>query len=363
MHTNPSLNPRQRKVLTALVDHYIVRAEPISSKLLSQSALLKASSATIRNTMGELETLGLVEQPHSSAGRLPTDQGYRTYVHQLMHPEPLSDGDRTAIDQALHKGMTTEEACESMARALGSQAGLLGLALPATPEQERLQKISLVQVDEGKVLVVLTHADYTYRSSLLETDSETSIYRLEALANRLNQTWQGRELSEMGGFLADSQNRPDTENTDGAHLLLHRSDLKLTQAGTRQEMFLSGIHYLTRKPDFGQPSELEPILEMLESKIALLHFMRQAREREGVHVTVGEESLDGKPFRSISLVTASYRKGPALKRGGSGESPENSGDSLGVVGVMGPKRMPYSRVLPLVAYAARKMESTLSEAA
>jgi len=180
MNENP-LNPRQKKVLTAIVDHYIVKAEPVSSGMLSQNAVVRASSATIRNTMAELEDLGMVEQPHTSSGRLPTDLGYRTYVYELMHPEPLQADDRQTIDRELTVKESLEARLARAAKTISEMTRLLGLVIPPPSHEVTFKKISLVPVEEGKVLLVLTSSETEVRSLLLESGSETSIFRLDTL--------------------------------------------------------------------------------------------------------------------------------------------------------------------------------------
>ena len=171
MANEASLNPRQRQVLTALVDHYIVKAEPVSSKVLSQSAILSTSSATIRNTLGDLEDMGFVEQPHTSAGRLPTDLGYRAYVDELMHPEPLSAEDRAAFDRAAFESSQHEESLEArmarVAQVLADRTHLLGLVVPP-PKQTVFRRLSLIQIEEGKTAMVLATSDQEVRSTWLE---------------------------------------------------------------------------------------------------------------------------------------------------------------------------------------------------
>ena len=168
--TEASLNPRQKQVLTAIVDHYIVKAEPVSSKMLSQSAVLRASSATIRNTMAELEDIGMVEQPHTSSGRLPTNLGYRTYVDELMYPEPLHVEDRQALDQVSAVDQSDEALMAMAAKTLADMTRFLGLVIPP-PRDPTFRKISLIPVEEGKIVLVLTSSETEVRSLLLDSGS------------------------------------------------------------------------------------------------------------------------------------------------------------------------------------------------
>jgi heat-inducible transcriptional repressor len=344
--TPQELNPRQKQVLTALVDHYIVRAEPVSSSLLSQSAVLRASSATIRNTLADLEERGLVEQPHTSSGRLPTDRGYRTYVDELMHPEPLGAEDKRALDAAIPvaEGTGTAESTESRlagaAKCLADQTRLLGLVVPPPDRQDIFRKVSLVQVEENRVALVLTSGGHSVRSLLIDS-RDVSIFRLEAVVKRLNEAMQGRDVSGLNDYFGVSGQISPSQDEKRATDLLGRSILKLTGESSGEDVFIAGAKNLLNREDFGKSGEIESIFGLLESKVTLVHFLRQREDTDGVHVTIGEErGQDGQLFRSLSLVTAAFSGG---------------GSSRGMVGVLGPKRIPYARLVPVVHYAAQRL--------
>jgi heat-inducible transcriptional repressor len=364
----PDLNPRQKQVLTALVDHYIVRAEPVSSSLLSQSAVVRASSATIRNTLADLEERGFVEQPHTSSGRLPTDRGYRTYVNDLMHPQPLAADDKRALDVAIPSvpdsgrdhdrpfGIDHPEAFSPISlearlagavQGLADQTRLLGLVIPPPTPSPLFRKASLVQVEESKVALVLADsgapAGTAVRTLLLDT-RDVSIFRLEAIVKRLNDDMQGRPVSLLNDYIRDAEAISAPVDEKDAIGLLGRSILKLSQEKTGEDVLIAGARNLVNRPDFANSGDLDSIFGLLESKVTLVHFLRQ-REGDGengdVHVTIGEErGPDGRLFRSLSLVTASFSGG---------------GASRGLVGVLGPKRIPYARLVPMVDYAARRL--------
>lgn len=359
MIAEESLNPRQRQVLTALVDHYIVRAEPVSSTVLSQNPVLRASSATIRNTLADLEERGFVEQPHASAGRLPTDRGYRTYVDELMRPEPLAEDDRRAIDVAIPSPArvghpadgeaapvtaSSEARMAGAAKALADQTRLLGIVVPPPENRPVFRKASLVQIEEHKVALVYADsagAETAVRSLLVDTH-DISIFRLEAVLKRLNDEMQGRPVSLLNDYLKEFESIPAPADEKDAISLLGRSILKLSQEKTGDDVFLSGARNLVGHGNFGKTGEIESILALLDSKVTLVHFLRQREVDDGVHVTIGEErGPDGVLFRSLSLVTASF----SLQEGG----------ARGMVGVIGPKRIPYARLVPVVNYAARRL--------
>ncbi|MCD6023542.1 MAG: heat-inducible transcriptional repressor HrcA [Fibrobacteria bacterium] len=346
-----SLSPRQKQVLTALVDHYIVRAEPVSSKVLSQSSILSASSATIRNTLGTLEDMGFVEQPHTSAGRLPTDLGYRAYVDELMHPEPLSPDDRAALDRALEHEESLEARLARVAQVLADRTYLLALVVPPPP-QTVFRRLSLIRVEEGKTAMVLATSDQEVRSSWISNGEggietpENPVFRLETMVDQLNAQMAGRPVSFLNETFSKLKEvmglKTGLKNEKKELDLLDRSILKLSQEKHADDVFIAGAKNLVNRPDFAKIEDISSIFELLESKVTLVHFLRQKQDSTGVHVTVGEERReDGHLFRSLSLITAAY----TLIEGG----------PRGMVGVLGPKRIPYARLVPVVSHAARAL--------
>lgn len=335
---NP-LNRRQKQVLEAIVDHYIIKAEPVSSKILSVNPILHASSATIRNTMAELEEFGLVEQPHASAGRLPTDLGYRTYINELMHLEPLTPEEKQAIETELSEAEEEQELMAHAARMLGRLTRLLGVAVSPSLEKGLFRNISLVPLADNRVMLILTVSDMVFRTTLVDSGMDTSIYRLESIARRINERMHGKPVSFLNTLLGNPAESQGSEEEKKAFRFFSRSISKLFQGQKEQEIHVSGQKNMFSQPDFEKIEDLDSILDMLDSKITLVHFLRQRNEKDGVHVTVGEEHRDGQKLRSISIVTSAFTLGGAQ----------------GTVGVIGPKRMPYSKLISLVDFTAKTL--------
>jgi heat-inducible transcriptional repressor len=342
--SDDALNPRQQQVLTAIVDHYIVKAEPVSSKILSLSPVFHASSATLRNTMAELTDLGYVEQSHSSSGRRPTDRGYRTYVDELMQPAELDLADRKTLEAGLAGIVDEQELLNQTALLLGRMTQLVGVAVSPSVEQGTFRHLTLHALEQGRILVVLHASDMVIRTVLSDEALDTSFFRLDSLAHRLNAEMQGRPVADLNQHLSQIPDRPISPEENRAMQFLKRSIVKLIDSEKQQELQVSGAHNLLRSRDFEKMEDIESLLEMVESKIALVHFLRNHAERNGVHVTIGQEQRDGKPFRSLSIVTEAYSRG----------------GSHGLVGVMGPKRLPYSRLVALVHHAAQTLNQNLS---
>ncbi len=336
--TNP-LNPRQKKVLTAIVDHYIVKAEPVSSKVLSVNPLLQASSATIRNTMAELEDMGFVEQPHASAGRLPTDRGYRTYIDELMLMESLGADDKRVIETEIALNQDEQELLEHTAQMLERMTHQLGVAVSPSVEQTVFKNLSLVPLAENRIMIILSVSEAVFRTTLVDSGIETSIYRLESIARRINERMQGQPVSFLNSLLQNPVENSVSEEERNAFRFLNRSISKLFKSQKNEEIQISGTKNILNAKNIENIEDLDSIIDLLDSKMALVHFLRQRNAREGVHVTIGEEHREGYPLRSVSIVTSSFTMGGAQ----------------GIVGVIGPKRMPYSRLISIVDHTAKTL--------
>jgi heat-inducible transcriptional repressor len=333
------LNSRQKQVLTAIVDHYIIKAEPVSSKVLSVNPLFQASSATIRNTMAELEEMGFVEQPHASAGRLPTDRGYRTYIDELMQIENLGAEDRRAIEAEIAENQDEQELLAHTARMLERLTRQMGVAVSPSVEEGLFKKLSLVPLAENRIMIILSVSEAVFRTTLVDSGIETSIYRLEAIARRINERMQGKPVSLLNGLLQNPKDNSTSEEEKNAFRFFDRSISKLFRTQKNEEIQISGTKNILNRRNFENIEDLESILDLLDSKMALVHFLRQRNEKEGVHVTIGEEHREGYPLRSVSIVTSAFSMGGAH----------------GIVGVIGPKRMPYSRLISIVDHTAKTL--------
>jgi heat-inducible transcriptional repressor len=273
-----------------------------------------------------------------------------------MHPELLGAEDKHAIDVAIppvpdaRRGSgapsgtigaaSTESRLAGAAKGLADQTRLLGIVVPPPEAQTTYRKVSLVHIEDSKVAIVLASSGHAVRSLLVDS-RDVSIFRLEAVVKRLNEEMQGRPVSLLNSYIGDSEGNQPPGDEKTAMDLLGRSILKLSQEKSGEDIFISGAKNLVNRPDFGKIEDIESIFELLESKVTLVHFLRQREDEEGVHVTIGEErGQDGQLFRSLSLVTASFSGG---------------GSSRGMVGVLGPKRIPYARLVPVVRYAAERL--------
>ncbi len=338
----PDLTPRQRHVLSAIVKNFIMRAEPVSSKLLSSNASFRESSATIRKTMAELEHLGLIEHPHTSAGRLPTDLGYRTYVDDLIQLEELSQQEKELISEELGHIHEENAILQQAANLLSRISNQLGLAASPSLENGILTRLSLVPLAEKKVMLVLSISDLLIRSIMVELDIDLPPTRLLTLEQRLNEKLRGKSVSFLNSYLQSEPIDAEREGDYSDIRIFSRSILKLLGGGNTTNVQLSGTKNILTQHEFERIEDIEGILELVDSKITLVHLLRTRSEHGGVYVTIGAEN-EGGIFRSYSIITSTF----------------NMGGVQGTVGVIGPKRMPYSRLISIVDYTASTLNRKL----
>ena len=339
------LSPRQRLILAAVVGTYIATAEPVGSRTVSKMPHINLSPASVRNVMADLEEMGLLTQPHISAGRVPTPLGLRVYVDSLLKVPALDAATRERIDALLldAPGRSLPELLEAASRALSETSRLVAVVAGPDPAQERLKHIQFIRLGRGVILAVLVCEGGVVQNRLVESDEELSQEELNKFSRYLNELLGNLTLREVKRRLleemAQEKNRFDA--------LLHRALALGTQALDVQEegrLLIKGQRHLLETPEFSDIDQLRRVFEAFEEKSTLLRLLEKSMAARGVQIFIGPESeVEG--FENLSAVTASY--------GGS--------VPLGALGVLGPTRMDYSRVIPTVEYLAQAVSRLLEE--
>jgi heat-inducible transcriptional repressor len=329
------LDARARQLLRALIARYIAEGQPVGSRTLAKASGLDVSPATIRNIMSDLEEFGLVAAPHTSAGRVPTSQGYRVFVDSLLEVRPL---DETSVDK-LRRELPTDAPAPDL---LSSATSLLSemthfVGVVSTPKREEFpfRHIDFVPLDAGRLLVILVFTDGQVQNRVIATQRAYSPSELEQIANYLNANYAGMRIDEIRARLLREM------QDEGARLnrLLSAAVEVAQQAfqgSAASDMLVAGHTNLMGKQDATDVDRLRELFEAFQRKRDLLQLLERCSRAEGVRLFIGEESgfaaLD-----KFSLVTAPYGVG---------------GRVLGVLGVIGPTRMAYERVIPVVQATA-----------
>lgn len=336
--TVADLNDRAREVFRQIVDAYLASGAPVGSRTLSKLGALGLSPASIRNTMQDLEELGLLAAPHTSAGRLPTQLGLRMFVDGMMQASEPSDDERAAIEGGVAHGAAIEDVLARSTAVLSGLSQCAGLVL--VPRREMLiRQVSFVPLSPGRALVVLVGVDGSVENRVVELPEGVPTVALEAAANYINARLAGLTLAEAGDRLA-TEIAADRAALDSMTAQAVATGLAAwsSDGAARPVLIVRGQANLVESS-----VDLERVRQLLgdlEDKEELIRLLELARGAEATKIFIGAESqlfsLSGS-----SVIAAPYR-GPG-------------GRVIGVVGVIGPTRLNYARVIPMVDYTARTL--------
>jgi heat-inducible transcriptional repressor len=368
------LTNRQQHILWATVRHYIATAEPVGSKALVEEYDLGVSSATIRNVMGVLEKSGLLYQPHASAGRVPSDSGYRIYVDQLitpsLHSRSISQTDATRteilgreVEAALQKRLQWEDRSletllQGAAQILATLSGCISLITMPQTTTALLRHLQLVQIEAGRIMLIVVTDGYETHSKLMDLsptpeetqrDSEIIDRELQIVSNFLNSHLRGRSLLELA-YLNWSELDQEFQRY-GEFLKNSVAELtRRTLAPTATQIMVRGVSEVLRQPEFSQLQQVQTIIHLLEEEqdqLWRLIFEESEPEDGGkskVTVRIGAEN-PLEPIRTCTLISSNYRRGSI---------------PVGSVGVLGPTRLDYESAIAVVASAADYLSEAFS---
>jgi len=335
---NLLLSEREIRVLEAIVRNYIITALPTGSRFISKQKSFDLSAATIRNIMGDLEEKGLISQPHTSAGRIPTDKGYRLYVDRMqkhfMLPKHIQDQIRTDITGVepsdLHMLM------EATSQALSRATDQLGVILAPKLSCAVFRHVHIVRIGSQKYLVNLTIDSGFVKSIVLELDTDVDEEHFEAACHVINERFYGLPLNEI--FLKEHEIFSDVRQfVLGVIKLFIPSLQKMLAMSSKTEVFADGETNILLKPEFFNRETIGSIIEIIEEKNLIMHlFDGDEAIDDRVIVAIGGEIERGR-FNSFSIVKTSYRLG-SMK---------------GTLGIIGPKRMPYPLLISAVEYTSK----------
>lgn len=344
-----SLTERERHVLEAVIRTFVDSAEPAGSRTVARRFPLGVSAATVRNTMADLEEKGYLFHPHTSAGRVPTDRAYRYYVDRLMRPVPLTPLQEQHLSRELadaEAGTAIERVLRQAAQALGLLTGELGVAVAPRLDEAKLEKLELVSVSSDKVLLILTLDGGLVRTVYVDLPMSVPPETLRSVTHILNERLAGQTLLQirrtLPDRLRDTAARDDATSSVLNVFLQSADELFEGTAGTADQVHLGRTSVLAGQPEFASGSQLKNLIELTEQR-DLLASVLSGREHEAtLKVTIGAEHPHPE-LNDFTLVTSEYR-----------------GESIsGVIGVIGPTRMPYEKVVAIVDHTSALL-STLS---
>jgi len=334
---------RTQLLFKTLVECYIRDGQPVGSRHLLELASLPLSPATVRNVMAQLEEKGLLAAPHTSAGRVPTQQGYRLFVDRLLTTEAVTDETVQAISAELSPSSPPSELVQKASACLAELSRHAGLVMVPRRDLVDLRHIEFVRLDERRVLAIVVCANGDVQNQLVHTERPFSESELEQAANYLNHHFAGKSLGDITRSLLTGL-RDDQRQLDS----LLRSTVALAERAFAPkpagDYILSGEANLVRLAETGGVDRLQELFQAFTAKRDILHLLDRCQQSEGVEIYIGSESGYA-PFDDLTLVTAPYGA---------------NGRVLGRLAVIGPTRMAYQRVIPLVEVTASILSRALS---
>lgn len=348
--TDEGLNERAQRLLKLLVEHYIRDGQPVGSRTLSRDLGLSLSAATIRNVMADLEELGFVTSPHTSAGRIPTDKGYRFFVDTLLKFQPLDHEKIAAIQRRLGEHTDDPKALIGVAsRLLSSVTRLAGVVTLPRQSHSALSQIEFVPLSDNRVLAILVVNGREVQNRILQLERYYSADELRRASNYLNQQFAGKELSAVREHLLNElqQTREHLNQMMLDAIRLAQQVVSHPATGDRMEYIIAGETNLMGFAELSNVEKLRRLFDAFTQQRDILHLLDLSLKAEGVQIFIGQESgytiLD-----DCSVVTAPYTLDKEV---------------VGVLGVIGPTRMAYERVIPIVDITAKLLSSALNSRA
>ncbi len=341
------LSERERRVLEAVIKSYVETAEPAGSRTLSRRFGLGVSPATIRNTMSDLEEKGFLFHPHTSAGRVPTDKAYRVYVDSLIRLAPLAsaESDRLAEELSLG-GSAIETILRRAAQTLGVITQELGVALGPRLDRAVLERVEIVRLSGERLLLVLTLRGGAVRTIFVDVKGEIADSAVAEVCSVLNERLAGLPLSEVRATLGQRlrDTAPTPHATDLLNIFVEGGDQLFDVAMPIDEdnVVLGQASLLAEQPEFASRENMRKLMALTDTRRHLAELLRKRHEGAGLSITIGDEHGDP-TLAGFTVVTAEY----------------TAGALTGVIGVIGPTRMPYDKVISLVDHASRLVTDLL----
>ena len=335
-------------MLEAVIQSYVETAEPAGSRTLARRFGLGVSPATIRNTMSDLEEKGYLFHPHTSAGRIPTDKAYRVYVDNLLQVPNLTAQERERLHEQLHRDgkSAIETILRRAAQSLGVLTQELGVALGPRLDQTVLQRLELVRLSSERLLMVLTLTGGAMRTIYVEVRGEIADNAVAEVSWVLNERLAGLTLREIRSSLgARVRDTASSEAQELLNIFVQEGEQLFDVGGSRADdsaLVLGQTSLLAEQPEFASQQSLRRLLQLTETRQDLAELLRQRSGTPGLRITIGNEHDDPR-LENFTVVTAEYHAGPLS----------------GVIGVIGPTRMPYEKVIAMVNHTSSLISDLL----
>ena len=336
------LDDRAKTLLKTLIERYIAEGQPVGSRALSKYSGLDLSAATVRNVMADLEDLGYIASPHTSAGRVPTPRGYRFFVDSLLTVQPLESDKIHTIEDTLHPSQP-KELISSASRLLSGLTHFAGIVLTPRRKSQRIRQMEFVSLSEKRILLILVTDDGDVQNRILFTERPYSASELAIATKHLNQFFAGHEFDQIRSRVKEDvlRLRGDLQNLMAAALAAGDEAMRASD----DHYVISGERNLLEVEELSSNMKrLRELFDLFEQRTALMQLLDVSQRADGIQIYIGSESGLA-PLDECSVIAAPY---------------EVDGQIVGSVGVIGPTRMAYERVIPIVDITARLLSSALT---
>ena len=344
----PDLTDREELVLRYIVQSYILTANPVGSRYLSKRLEEESlSAATLRNVMADLEEKGYITHPHTSAGRVPTDHGYRLYVDMLVRIEKLTRAEQHEIERQIDPHASHARVIRETSRLIAAISSQLGIVTAPEILGGTLERIELVQVSSNRLMVILSLRSGIVKTVMMEVAGEAGREQLEVLGRMLNERLAGLTIREIRNtYQKRLQDLVEPMESGGLiRIFLDYGERIFDDETDVERVHVAPAQGILHQPEFSSPDQLRGIVELMENEEIVIHLL-EGHQPEGnqVHVTIGSEHEDER-MANYSMIATRYR----------------AGETFGTIGLIGPKRMNYARLMSLVGYVANTLTNQFDE--
>jgi len=342
---NYPISKRHKHILKLIVEDYIQSSQPVGSRKISKKPSVDISSATIRNTMADLEEIGLLTHPHTSAGRMPTDKGYKYYINFLMNPQKLTKSQKSLIlKKYTNVGPNITDFMEHTCAVLASFSNQVGLVSIPDLKNIRLKQINFIKITQKRYLIIIVSYSGLVNNRVVELPYDLSQDELNSMANYFNDKFADLNFIEIKQKLF-SMIQKDKDYYFALCNQALEMGRKAFGADFPGSLYFDGTTNIIEQPEFSSFDKMKAILQALSDKVKLLEIVNQCFNKDGLQVHIGSEIIPSE-LKDCSIVTCTYKY---------------KGNILGVLGILGPIRMNYKELLPFVDYTAELVSKYLSK--
>ncbi|HZH72071.1 MAG TPA: heat-inducible transcriptional repressor HrcA, partial [Mariniphaga sp.] len=334
---NQELSEREKTILRYVIHQFILTAAPVGSRNIAKKYEIGLSPASVRNIMSDLEEAGFINHPHTSAGRIPTDKGYRFYVDSLMDIHHMKKSEKDYIKEKLEEAPETDDILRISSSLLTKITKQLACVTYPRLETGVLEKIQIVSLSSTRILVVISIKSGLVKTITLELSSEIDESNIEPVQSLLNERLSGLTFSEIRKTF-NERFRDFIDEGDNAimRLFFDSVDKIFKDVLKKENVVIAGAKNIIKQPEFENPERFQSIIELIEDKDIIVHILEKSSDSNDIFISIGSENEDIK-LNDYSLITKEYK----------------FGETNGVVGIIGPKRMEYSKIVSIVNFMSQ----------